>query len=114
MKIYLATPYTDLSHEIMQERFELVTRKAGELLKQGHIVFSPITSNHPIAIRCGLPVEYEFWKEFCEAFLEWCDEIWVYKLPGWKKSVGVKAEIKIAGKLGKPVKFIEIGKARNK
>jgi hypothetical protein len=28
-------------------------------------------------------------------------------LPGWKESVGVKAEIEIAHSLGKPVEYVE-------
>jgi len=112
MKIYLATPYTSNSHKIRTERFELVTRKAGELLKLGHIVFSPITQNHLISEWCDLPMGWEFWEKYDKSFIEWCDEVWVCQLPGWKKSVGVKAEIKIAGELGKSVKFIKVGKTQ--
>jgi len=33
---------------------------------------------------------------------------WVAMLPGWDQSTGIKAEIEIAEKMGKPVSFVDV------
>ncbi|MBX3452499.1 MAG: DUF1937 family protein [Planctomycetaceae bacterium] len=35
-----------------------------------------------------------------------CDEVVVLTLDGWRESAGVQAEIRIAGELGKPVRYL--------
>jgi hypothetical protein len=106
MKIYLAVPYTHDDEDVVESRFETVTIKAGELLNEGHLVFSPITLCHPIAKRCSIPGNWEFWEEFDRNFIEWADEIWILMLDGWEESIGVNAEIKIANELGKLVRYV--------
>lgn len=104
MKIYLATPYTHKTEEVMQARYQCVTKAAGVIMDQGHIVYSPITHSHPIAKIHNLPREWSFWEKIDRAFIEWCDELWVYWLSGWPESAGLKAEIEIAKELGKPIR----------
>lgn len=79
---------------------------ASQLLKEGHRIFSPIAHSHPIAL-FGLPKEFDFWSGYAEEMISLCSEVWVLKLNGWDVSVGVQAEIKLAEKLGKPVKYIK-------
>jgi len=105
-KIYLATPYSDPSSAIKFIRFNDVNMVAAKLMSQGYAVFSPISHNHPIAQSGNLPMGWEFWQEYDKIFLEWCDELWVLMLPGWKKSIGVQAEIKIANEMGKYIHYI--------
>jgi len=107
-KIYLATPYSDSDPAVMEARFEAVTRKAGQIINWGYIVYSPVTSCHPVAVRCSLPRGFDYWQQFDETFIEWCDELWVLQLDGWRESVGVKAEVKIAEKLHKPAVYINV------
>ena len=99
MKIYLALPYTGQENY----SFQVANNEAGQLMKQGHIVFSPISHTHPIAVECGLPTDWDYWKVFDTAFIEWCDQLYVLCLDGWVSSKGVNAEIEIAKELGKPV-----------
>jgi hypothetical protein len=106
MKIYLGVPYSHPDENVMQRRFELVTDKTGELMNQGHIVYSPITACHPVAERCLLPRNWEFWEQLDRTFIEWADEVWILMLDGWKESTGVNAEIAIAEDLGKPVRYV--------
>ena len=108
-KIYLACPYSDPDPEVRERRFRAVNAKAGELMAKGFLVFSPISHTHPIAVQCELPKGWEFWAAYDRTFIEWCEEVHVLMLDGWQKSVGVKAEIRIAMelKLNKPVFFIE-------
>jgi len=68
--------------------------------------YSPIAHTHPIAIRCKLPGEWQFWAAFDDCVISKCDAIWILCVPGWTKSTGVKAERKLAEKYGLPCRFI--------
>ena len=103
MKIYLAVPYAGMENI----SFIKVNQKAADLISDGHIVFSPISHSHHIALQCDIPSNWEVWINIDRSFIEWCDEVWVYTLNGWKKSKGVKAEIAIAKELGKTIRYIE-------
>lgn len=103
--IYLASPYTHPDAAVRQERFEAACRAAAELIRRGHIVFSPVAHSHGIA-QHGLPVDWSFWERHDRRLLVACDELWVLKLDGWQQSRGVQAEIAIARELGKPVHFV--------
>ena len=107
VKIYLASPYSHVSGDIRQERYEAVCMAASKILKQGHIVFSPIAHSHNIHVVGGLPGGWDFWEKIDTAFIEWCDEFWVLMLPGWQDSRGIQAELSIAGRLGKAIRYLE-------
>jgi len=119
MQIYLACPYShkdpkvkypfhweQIKARILQARFNAVNQAAADLMARGHIVFSPISHSHPISVQCGLPGDWEFWRQFDESFIAWCDEVHVLQLPGWDRSSGVQAEMEIARDLGKTIMFI--------
>lgn len=106
-KIYLAIPYSGME----EESFKIANETAAELMIEGHIVYSPISHNHPIAKERGLPTGWEYWAAFDEEFIKWCDELYVINIgeDGHKlieKSKGCQAEIKIAKKLGKEIKVV--------
>ena len=105
--IYLATPYSHPNPDIRQQRFDLVNRVALRLIRQGYFVYSPITHNHPLAILGELPVGWEYWKEHDYLLLSKCTKLMVLYVDGWMESVGVKAEITYAAKLGIPMEFID-------
>ena len=71
----------------------------------GKTVFSPIAHSHSICL-LGLPLDWAFWERHDLEFLQMCDEVVVLIVDGWQASVGVRAEIVIARKLGKPVSFL--------
>lgn len=104
---YLAVPYSSPSAAVLEERFQKVNLAATKLMKMNHIVFSPITSNHNLAITGNLPCSWTFWKCYDTAFLRICSKLIVLKLEGWEKSIGVTEEIKIAKSLGIPIEFLE-------
>lgn len=115
-KIYLACPYSVKGDydpwviaEIKEQRFRAANETAADLMAEGHIVFSPISHSHPIAVQCGLPGDWEFWKNFDEAFIAWADEVHVLCIEGWEKSAGIDAELRIARDLGKTIVMIERG-----
>lgn len=103
--IYLASPYSHPDAAVRQRRFQAACRAAAELIRRGHVVFSPIAHSHAIA-QHGLPVDWGFWEEQDRRLLAACDELWVLMLDGWEDSRGVQAEVAIARKLGKPVGYL--------
>lgn len=103
--IYLASPYSHPDANIREQRFRDACIAAARLIRAGHVIFSPIAHGHPIAEH-GLPIDWQFWERQDREQLERCDEIVVLMLDGWKESVGVQAEIRIAGELGKPVRYV--------
>ena len=100
-KIYLAIPYS--RHEELS--FKLANEIAAEFLKQGHIVFSPISMSHPIAVYGNLKGDWDTWKRVDFEFIKWCEEVVVVNFDNEavKNSVGVQAEIDFAKSLGKSV-----------
>lgn len=102
--IYLASPYSKYPGG-MQQAFNHVVEKAGELMQSGHMVFCPISHTHPIQETIG-DMDADWWLEQDFAVLDRCDELWVYKMPGWEESYGVQKEIERAAKFGIPVTFI--------
>lgn len=105
-KIYLACPYSDPDPAVRETRFQAVNRIAARLIREEHIVFSPISMTHPIALNGELPGTWEFWEAQDISFIEWCDLLVVAMLPGWEQSVGIKGEMKRAAEFEKPVVFI--------
>lgn len=57
--IYLAIPYTWNA----MEAFYVANKVAGRLMKEGYIVFSPISHSHPIAEHLGQKIQFshDFW-----------------------------------------------------
>jgi len=106
--IYLAVPYTHETDEVMNARFEAVTRVSSHLLQVGVANISPITLSREQSIMHTLPPEWIFWKDIDILLLKRSDELWVLTLDGWLESVGVQSEISAALALGKPVRYIEI------
>ena len=106
-KIYLACAYTHPVKGVMEARFLRINQIAGDLMRQGYMVFSPISHTHPIAVACDLPRGIDFWQSYDETFIDWADELWVYSGFDYSHSVGVKREIAYALKAGKNVRIIQ-------
>lgn len=92
----------------MEWRYDQMVRFCNEQYKLGNPVYSPIVHNHPIALYGGLPRTWDFWSKIDFAMLELCETMWVIQLPGWDKSVGVKAEIAFCQENAIPVKYVPI------
>jgi hypothetical protein len=105
--IYLASPYTDPDHAVMEQRFDAVCRKAGELMNRGEVVYSPIAHCHPIAVRVGLPRDWTFWEKFDREMLRSATDFYVLRLPGWEASKGITGERQIAEAMGLRTVFID-------
>ncbi len=103
--IYLACPYSHKDEKIREWRFRQASLAAGELIRKGLVVFSPVTHGHPIAGECDLPLDWEYWKKVSEVYIRLSKRMVILTLSGWEKSVGIKGEIEIAGNLGKDIYY---------
>lgn len=106
--IYLASPYSHQNKTIMYKRFIDVCNVAGKLTNLGYYIMSPISMNHPWKEHCDIEIGYtwEFWQKFDTELINNCYAVWVCTMDGWKESTGVQAEIKIAKKSGKEIKYV--------
>lgn len=105
--IYLAGPYSHHDHHVRCYRFRALTTFAAELLNAGVNVYSPITHSHPMTEFVALPHTWDFWQKVDREYIEKCNLLLVLKLDGWEQSIGVQAEIEIAGKLGILVGYVD-------
>ena len=71
--IYLAIPYTWNA----MESFDVVNKVAGDLMKRGYIVFSPISHSHPISQHLGqnIQFDYDFWINQDLPILRMCSKL---------------------------------------
>jgi len=106
--IYLASPYSHPHDEIREQRYRQVCRAAAALMRNGELVFAPVAHGHAL-VEFGLPTDWSYWERHCRRQIGQCDELVVLQLAGWEASVGVRAEIRIAGELGKPVRYLAKG-----
>jgi hypothetical protein len=105
--IYLCAPYSSNDKSVILERVYLVNKKAAELMDEEYIVFSPISHSHEIsAFTKTDALDHDFWLRQDLPFMAVCDEVWIYRLPGWEHSRGIKTEMEHAEKLGKVIRWI--------
>jgi hypothetical protein len=103
--IYVASPYSHSDATVREDRFRAACQAAAALLRAGRCVFSPIAHSHPL-VDFGLPTDWEFWQRYNVEHLQRCEELMVLTLDGWRESIGVQAEIRIAGEMGTPVSYL--------
>ena len=104
---YLACPYSHPDPAVRQARFEAVNRVAARLIREGILMFSPISHSHPLAVCGGLPGGFAYWETHNRAWMERCDDMIVLMLDGWRDSRGVRDEIAIMEEAGKAVVYLE-------
>jgi hypothetical protein len=108
--IYLACPYTDPDPAVRKTRFEVATAVAADLIRAGHIVYSPITMTHPVdMVLAGASntLGSDYWVAFDEAFMEMCSEMVVIRLDGWERSNGIRREIGYFTNHKKPIRYMD-------
>ena len=106
--IFISSPYSHTDPNVMHENFEKVSKFAASLIAQGSVAFTPIAYGHTLAgFNKNMPVDWEYWKNFCLTFLQHTDLLIVYKMDGWDKSRGVEEEIRFAQENNIPVIYQE-------
>jgi len=103
--IYIASPYTHKDKSVMEVRFKEVCRVAAALCCDGHFVYSPIATSHPL-MEYGVPGDWKYWSEFDELMISRCDVLAVCMMDGWDRSTGVNAELFIAKDLEMPIVYL--------
>ncbi len=104
--IYLATPYTHESKDVMEARFNRACQLTASFMSRGIAVFCPIVHSHPLVAH-GLPqCDHDFWMALDEKGLDACLVLVVAKMDGWVESRGVQHEIRIAQETGKQIVYL--------
>ena len=106
--LYLASPYTHPTEEMMQLRYEQALFVSSELLKKGVTVYSPIFHFHPMAQKFFMPRGYSFWMKHNKAAINVCTALAFLTLDGWRKSTGVKDEVTFSLEENKPLYRVDI------
>lgn len=105
--IYLASPLTDDSYLVKEIRAAQVGDCAAYLMTKGHIIFSPVAFGWAIQKFRSMPTDWEYWKKVCRAYLSRCQVIAVLMIDGWRESVGIQEELKIAEELDISIVYVD-------
>ena len=100
---YLATPYSKYPGGI-DAAYAAAVEQSGILIRAGLIVYSPIVHCHPI-FKAGFvgSGDHNTWAAFDLAMITASCGVIVCALDGWKDSSGIKHEIELCERLGKPL-----------
>lgn len=111
--IYLASPYTHPSHEVMAQRYILTLGLTTRLLLDGLPVFSPIVYGHQMASSLGH--SFEAWQHINDAMIHAASDFAIFRLPGWEQSRGIAHEVDLWRRIkrSEPKIFYELGDPKN-
>ena len=102
--IYIGSPYSDPDPRIRDARAYHAGAFAVACVKQGYEVYYPIASWHHLAKEHELPTDFQFWRQLNIGILRHCEEMFVLRLEGWEKSVGLAGEMQTAYDLFIPLR----------
>ncbi len=105
--IFVISPYTHTDPDIERERVIQTEAFLAGLTIGGGVAYSTIVAMHHLTEKYELPADYSFWQHHCRTMISCAREVYVLCLDGWKESVGVSDEIRIANDLNKDIKYIE-------
>lgn len=94
--IYIAAPFTSPDEFVMDRRYHQTQRYCVEMFHDGYVVFSPVVHWYYPAKWAGMRGNFAPFKNYCLSMLAKADEMLILMLPGWKDSIGVRAEIDFA------------------
>ena len=96
MKIYLASQFSNSKFWVRWHRVYVATKCAAKLMRDGYVVFSPLTHSFFCALFMPkkLMCDFDFWMRKDLPFVEFCDcLIIISKEDKWQKSKGVSKEL---------------------
>lgn len=104
--LYLATPYSK-HPEGISKAFLDACKAAGWFIRNGIGVFCPIAHTHPIAVHCKISLlDHEVWLPADKPMMDMARGIVVCQMPSWEESYGIRHEIEVFQKAGKPVEYL--------
>jgi hypothetical protein len=96
MKIYLASQFSNSKFWVRWYRVYVATKCAAKLMRDGYVVFSPLTHSFFCALFMPkkLMCDFDFWMKQDLPFLEACDCLIIisHDIAQWKESKGVCKE----------------------
>ena len=105
--IYIASPFSDSNKQLEQERFEQVRLFTSQLMTRGLLCFSPIVYGMQFYSQEMSRGDAAYWRTFNDHMLRNSHALLVYTIPGWKKSIGVRAEIAHAKMRDLPIAYAD-------
>ena len=107
--IYIASPYSDPDPAVREKRYLAACYYTVKLLSARKFPYSPIVSNHHLALEFGLNYTANDWMAYNFAMLSSAKELHVLTIEGWDKSVGLTAEVNFwrALRQGSPIYYID-------
>jgi len=113
---YFAHPYTATDAEgnyvpaAEDANFALANMRAGELMKRGYNLYSPISHTHPI--HKATPDflkrhEHDMWYHLDNEFIKETNFLGIILAPGWEHSKGCLAELDLFKKQNKPARHYD-------
>lgn len=105
--VYLSMPYTHSDPSVRELRMETFWVAAAKLIDLGVHAISPM-SMEPTLDYSSRGDDWSTWQLYCNSLMAASDEIWVLKMEGWEKSLGVAGEIAYAREHGKPVRYLNV------
>lgn len=105
--IYVASPYSDPSRHVMEDRYFTVAEYCARLISKGEFPYSPIVYGHNLAILHDLPTDAAFWWEWNAYMMRCCNALHIYHIDGWDRSVGVAQELAYATEIGLSIVHVD-------
>ena len=95
---YLASPFWHQDAKVRRQRIQAVRAVATHLIEKGKIIFCPISYSRALAEQPEHPEIHPplGWYEFDLNFLAGARTLYIFEMPGWQESSGVKMELAFA------------------
>ena len=95
--IFLSAPYTHDNKVVVQERMKTIEEIIINLILLKIDAISVLQYGHTLVEKYpNLPINWDYWKDYCFSFIDRSDIFCVIMLDGWQESVGVKEELEYA------------------
>lgn len=112
--VYLATPYS--IQELDGARGQIEIMAASTRLSMATLALRGVTALSPVEMVAGMlegnsdldPLDYSFWRNWCQNILAQCKSVYVPMIDGWNSSREVWADVTWALKHNRQV-FVEWG-----
>jgi len=106
--IYLASPYSSSDPAKEELNYQEALKATVYLIKNGHVVFSPIVYSHKLHLMTSRTIQHNYWLDIDLSILPVCDTLVILTLEGWESSKGIKKELGAAYYLNKPIRKMEL------